>query len=115
MAKTTVYADYSYAQFEREFAMMSTVHFVYAVGMGAAIWQAGAFANERGARVELGGQGATETDLAPEELRQRMWRRKMIANYGENFKTFDQYARLMSLPENLQGLGPWAELPSHLR
>jgi hypothetical protein len=114
MAKTTLYKTYRYEQFEREFAMMSTVHFVYAVGMGAAIWQAGAFANERAARIELGGQGVTEADLAPEELRQRMWWRKLIANYRQNFKTFGQYARLRSLPENVRGLGPWAELPSHL-
>jgi hypothetical protein len=115
MAKTVVYGAYSYEQFEREFAMMSAVHFVYAVGMGAAIWQAGAFKNERAARVELGGQGVTEADLTPQELRQRMWWRKLIANYRENFKNFDQYARLKSLSENLQGLGPWADLPSHLR
>ena len=34
--------------------MMTTVLFVYFVGMGAAIWQASAFQNERAARVELG-------------------------------------------------------------
>jgi hypothetical protein len=38
MAKTVVYKHYRYHDFEREFAMMSLVHFVYAVGMGAAIW-----------------------------------------------------------------------------
>jgi hypothetical protein len=115
MLQTQRYQDYRYEQFVAEFAMMSTVHFVYAVGMGAAIWQAGAFQNERGARVELGSIGATEADLAPEELRQRMWWRKLIANYGTNFKTFDQYALLQGLPASDVGLGPWVELPEHLR
>lgn len=115
MAKTTLYKDYTYTRFVCEFAIMSTVHFVYLVGMGAAIWRASAFENQKGARVELGGQGATEADLTPEELRQRMWWCKLIANYRENFKTFDQYNELKSLPENLEGLGAWVELPSHLR
>jgi hypothetical protein len=115
MAKTTRYRNYSYGGFLREFAIMTTVHFVYAVGMGAAIWQAGAFQNERAARVELGGRGATEADLTPEELRQRMWWRKLLANYRENFKTFDQYRLLQGLPESSEGLAPWVELPPHLR
>ena len=113
MARTVVYPDYTFDQFRNEYATMSTTHFVYAVGMGAAIFQAG-LANERAARVELGDAGATEADLTPEELRQRMWWRKMIANYCENFKTFDQYAQLQGLPANLDGLGPWTELPAHL-
>jgi len=38
----------------------------------------------------------------------------MIANDRENFTTFDQYALLQRLPENLDGLGPWTEVPAHL-
>jgi hypothetical protein len=66
MAKTRVYREYTYEQFVREFETMTTVLFVYAIGMGAAIWQASAFQNQQAARVELGGQGTTEADLAPE-------------------------------------------------
>ena len=115
MEKTHLYKDYPYEQFMREYAMMTTVHFMYAIGMGAAIFKASAFENAQGARVELGGKGATEADLSPEELRQRMWWRKMVANYRENFKTFDHYELLKRLPENLEGLGAWSELPDHLR
>ena len=114
-AKTQVYKDYSYEQFEREYTMMTTVLFVYYVGMGAAYWQGAAFRNELPGRVELGGKGATEADLAPEELRQRMWWRKALANFRENFKAFDQYRYLQSLPDNLAGLGEWVELPDHLK
>ncbi len=94
---------------------MTTVLFVYYVGMGAAYWQGGAFRNELATRVELGGKGATEADLTPEELRQRMWWRKAMANFRENFKAFDQYRYLQSLPDNLAGLGEWVELPDHLK
>jgi hypothetical protein len=66
-------------------------------------------------RVELGGKGVTEADLAPTELRQRMWWRKAFANMRENFKGFDHYRHLQRLPDNLQGLGPWTELPAHLQ
>jgi hypothetical protein len=113
-AKTRLYCDYSYGQFRNEFAMMSTVHFVYFVGMGAAIWRAGAFANERGARVELGTGGATEVELTPEERRQRMWWAKLLANYRQNFQTFGQYELLKTLPTS-EGLGAWVELPAHLQ
>ena len=82
--------------------------------MGAAFWQGAAFETSC-RRVELGGKGATEADLAPEELRQRMWWRKAIANFRENFKAFDHYRYLKGLPENLDGLGPWVELPPHLQ
>lgn len=95
--------------------MMTTVPFMYFVGMGAAIWKASAFENAQGARVELGGNGATEADLSSEELRQRMWWRKLIVNFRENFKTFDHYELLKRLPENLEGLGAWTELPDHLK
>jgi Ecdysteroid kinase-like family len=115
MARTQLYKDYTYDKFEREFAMMSTVLFVYYVGMGAAYHQGAALRNELPGRVELGGKGATEADLAPEELRQRMWWRKAMANFRENFKAFDHYRYLKGLPENLDGLGPWVELPPHLQ
>jgi hypothetical protein len=115
IAKTQAYQAYTYEAFEREYAMMTAVPVVYYVGMGAAYWQAGAFNNELPTRVELGGKGATEADLTPEELRQRMWWRKALANYRENFKAFDQYHYLSSLPDRLDGLGAWVELPDHLR
>jgi hypothetical protein len=115
MAKTKLYKDYRYDTFVSEFMMMTAVLFVYYVGMGAAIWQESALANARGARIELGGRGSTEDDLPPEELRQRMWWRKCIANFSAHFKEFGHYAYLQGLPENLQGLGEWTELPNHLR
>lgn len=115
MTKTKIYKDYTYEKFEQEFAMMTTVLFVYYVGMGAAIWQASAFKNVLEARVELGGQGVTEADLNPTELRKRMWWMKTCANFRENFKSFDQYRHLQSVPDSLDGLSPWVELPEHLR
>ena len=115
MAKTQVYKDYTYEQFGREFEMMSTVLFVYYVGMGAAIWQQSASGEGQAARVELGPDGVTETDLTPEERRQRMWWGKALANFRENFKAFNHYEYLKGLPENLEGLGPWADLPAHLK
>jgi Ecdysteroid kinase-like family len=115
MAKTQVYKDYTYELFVREFEMMSTVLFVYYVGMGAAIWQQSASGEGQAARVELGPNGATEQDLTPEERRQRMWWTKALANFRENFKSFGQYEFLKRLPESLEGLGPWAELPAHLK
>src|SRR5262245_26007543 len=115
MARTRIYKDYTYEKFEREYVMMTTVLFVYYVGMGAAYWQGAALRNELPGRVELGGKGATEADLTPTELRQRMWWAKALANFRENFKAFDQYRYLQGLPENLDGLGPWTELPDHLR
>ena len=114
-ARTLLYRDYTYDRFVAEYAMMTTIHFVYYIAYGAAIWRAGAFQNALMMRVELGGKGATEADLSPEELRQRMWWRKTMANFRENFKTFDHYRHLSGLPENLLGLGAWAELPDHLR
>ncbi len=115
MAKTQVYKSYTYEQFEREFETMSTVLFVYYVGMGAAIWQQSASGDGQAARVELGPHGVTEADLTPEERRQRMWWGKSLANFRENFKSFGMYDYLKSLPENLEGLGAWAELPPHLK
>jgi hypothetical protein len=115
MDKTAAYKDYTYERFVREFAIMTTVMFVYAVGLGAAVWQASAFNNTQAARIKLGDHGSTEADLTPEELRQRMWWRKLLANCRENFKTFDQYNELKRLPENLDGLGAWTDLPPHLQ
>lgn len=115
MDRTKMYGAYTYERFVTEYAMMTAIHFVYYLAFGAAIWQAGAYRNELGMRIELGGKGAVEADLSPEERRQRMWWRKCLANFRENFRTFDQYKLITSLPENLLGLGHWAELPEHLR
>jgi Ecdysteroid kinase-like family len=115
MAKTHRYPDYSYDSFLAEFRMMSVVMLLYYVGMGAATWRQSAWENTRGARVELGGQGATEADLAPEELRQRMWWRKTIANIGVILREFDLYQHLEGLPTDRRGLGAWTEPPDHLR
>ena len=76
-------------------------------------WQAGA-ANQQATRIELGGQGATEADLTPDDLRRRMWWRKAFANFRSNIKTFGLVDLMASLPD-CDGLGPWFELPDHLR
>ena len=115
MTRTRLYREYTYDQFVHEYAMMTPVLFMYFVANGAVIVRAGAFNNDLGLRVELGGKGATEADLPPEQMRQRMWWRKTFANFRENFKTFSQYQLLRTLPDNLEGLGPWVELPDHLR
>jgi hypothetical protein len=115
MAKTQIYGDYTYEQFSHEFEMMTTVMFVYYVGMGAAIWQQSASGEGQAARVELGPNNETETDLTPEERRQRMWWTKTLANFREIFKDFGHYEYLASLPENSEGLGEWTELPAHLQ
>lgn len=115
MAKTKIYKSYTYEQFEAEYMMMTAVRYVYSVGMGASYWQAGAYRNDLCVRVELGGQEVTEADLSPEELRQRMWWRKVGDNVFENFKIFKVYQYLHTLPDNLEGLGEWAELPKHLQ
>ena len=115
MARTQIYKSYTYDRFVAEYSAMVTVHYMYMVAMGAAIWHQGAFHNALCARVELGGQGATEADLPPEEMRQRMWFTKCLANHRDNFKTFGHYDRLRRMPENLDGLGDWVDLPPHLR
>ena len=115
MAKTRRYPDYTWEAFRSEFAAMTTVLFTYYVGMGAAFYQAGAFQNEQPVRVELGGQGTTEADLAPDEMRKRMWWTKTYRNFRENFAAFDHYAYLTSLPANVGEAGAWVELPDHLR
>ena len=66
-------------------------------------------------RIELGGKGATLADLPPEQIRQRMWWGKAGANFAETFKAFGLVELLATLPENHDGLGPWVELPDHLR
>ena len=114
MAKTRIYRHYSYDQVEQEYIMMATVLFLYYVGMGAAIWQEGAFRNAQPARVELGDQGVTEEDLAPEELRKRMWWKKTLRNFRETFKTYDQYQYIQSLPCD-HTPPEFVELPDHLR
>ncbi|HLK23597.1 MAG TPA: hypothetical protein VKT30_02960 [Caulobacteraceae bacterium] len=115
MQRTSLYKGYTFEAFVDEFAMMTMVPIVYYVGMGAAFWQGGALRNELPTRIELGGKGATEADLAPEELRQRMWWRKAFANYRANLIRFGLYDRLKALPETQAGLGPWVEVPDHLR
>lgn len=115
MAKTQRYPDYTWEAFQAEFAMMSTVLFAGYVGMGAAFAQAGAFENAQPMRVELGGQGVTEADLAPDEIRKRMWWTKAFRNFRTNFADFDTHAHLSGLPDNSGEMAPWVELPDHLR
>jgi len=114
-SKTQRYTDYSYAQFEQEYAIMTTVLFVYYVGMGGAIWRSAAFENEGAGRVELGSTGATEQDLDAEELRKRMWWAKAIANFLANFESYGLAEKMLQLPDNLGEMGQWVELPIHLQ
>ena len=115
MARTKAYPDYTFEQFTEEYAVMTAVLFVYYASMGAAYYVNGAYENAMGMHVELGGKGAKVADLSPEDQRKRMWWTKAFANFRANFRTFDQYALLQRLPESLEGLGPWTELPPHLR
>lgn len=114
MAKTKAYPDYNYDRFVDEFVMMATISFSYFMAFGAAYSQAGAYRNELPMRVELGDQGASEADLTPEEMRQRMWWRKAWRNQRELFRELGLRDRLNALPDNLSGMGEWAELPPHL-
>ena len=114
MDQTVLYKDYTWDQFQHEYTVMATVLFVYYVGFGANIWQSG-LNNELPARIELGDKGETEADLAPEELRQRMWWAKAIANFRTTFNDFELYKHLESLPDNTETLGTWSELPARLR
>jgi hypothetical protein len=111
MAGTRTYPDYTWDQFLEEYAVMSTVLFVYFVGFGAAVYQA-ALNDEQPMRVELGPRGDTEADLAADELRKRMWWRKTFANFSTTFKEFGLYDRLSALPENTSHMGEWFEPPS---
>jgi hypothetical protein len=113
-AQTRRYPNYTFDQFVDEYAMMSTVQFIYFIGFGGPIVQAGAFNNELGMRVELGGKGTRESELPPEEQRQRMWWTKAFANFGATYGAFGLVDRLRELPENHDGLGPWIQLPDHL-
>lgn len=115
MARTHRYPDYSYDRFVDEYRRMATVQYIYYVGYGGAIFQASAFNNDLGMRIELGGKGATLADLPPEQVRQRMWWGKVVPNAAETFSTFGLPELLATLPENHNGLGPWVELPEHLR
>lgn len=112
-AKTRLYRDYSWEQFQREYAIMATVLLVYYVGFGGTIVQAG-LSNQEPARVELGDQGLTIADLAPDELRKRMWWRKSYANFLTTFEEFSHYEFLQSLPTNEGEMGEWVELPERL-
>lgn len=115
MARTRRYPDYTYDQFVDEYRRMATVQFIYYCGFGSVIAKAGAFENDLGMRIELGGKGATEADLPPEQRRQRMWWTKAGANFVETFKAFGLVDLLAALPEIHDGLGPWVEIPDHLR
>ncbi len=114
MARTRRYPTYTFDQFEREYLVMSTILFVYFIGMGAAYWHAGAFKNQLAARVELGNAGATEADLTKEERRQRMWWRKVHTNHRETFAACGLRDLVQSLPVNVPA-PVFAELPPHLR
>jgi hypothetical protein len=114
MDQTERYKNYTWQQFCHEYTVMATVLFVYYVGFGANIWQTG-INGESAARVEVDGQGTTEADLEPEQVRQRMWWRKAIANFRSTFDDFDFYAQLQQLPDNDGGMGPWFEVPERLK
>jgi hypothetical protein len=114
MARTRAYPDYTYDTFVHEFATMATVQFSYYLAFGVPFYQGGAYRNELAMRVELGNGGASEAELAPEELRQRMWWRKTWRNMRELFATLNLRDRLEGLPENGSGMGDWGELPPHL-
>ena len=114
MARTQAYPDYSYERFVDEFTIMSAVNFTYYMAFGVPFYQGGAYRNELPMRIELGGQGATVADLAPEEMRQRMWWTKSLRNLRELFRTFGLRDRLNALPDNTSGMGEWGELPAHL-
>ena len=112
--KTQRYPDYEFEQFETEFAAMCTVMYIYYIGMGGAIWRAAAFENEQPGRIELGSKAFTIEDLAPEELRKRMWWRKTIRNNRVLFNDLQLVPLWQSMPDNASGTGAWVELPPHL-
>jgi hypothetical protein len=114
MAKTTRYPDYTWEQFNHEYSVMATVLFIYYVGFGGSIWQAG-IDNEQPGRVELGNKGETEADLAPDELRKRMWWTKAMANFRTTFKEYDHHGHLSTLPTNQGEIGEWFEVPDRLQ
>ena len=53
MDQTSLYKQYTYEQFQKEYMVMSTVLLIYYIGFGANIWQAG-LNNEQASRVEMG-------------------------------------------------------------
>ena len=114
MGKTLRYPDYTFQQFQTEFAAMCTVMFIYYVGMGGAIWRAAAFENEQPGRIELGSEPFTVDDLAPDELRKRMWWRKTIANNRVLMADLDLVGLWQTMPDNTDGMGDWVNLPPHL-
>lgn len=114
MAKTKAYPDYSWEQFLNEYAVMSAVLFVFYSSFGAAINQA-ALNDEQPTRVELGTKGETEADLAPDELRKRMWWTKTWANFNTTFRDFNARERLLELPDNTTPMGDWFDLPERLK
>jgi hypothetical protein len=88
--------------------------FIYYVGMGGAIWRAAAFENEQPGRIELGSEPFTVDDLAPDELRKRMWWRKTIANNRVLMADLDLVDLWQTMPDNTDGMGDWVDLPAHL-
>lgn len=114
MDHTTLYKGYTWEQFCREYTVMATVLMVYYVGFGANIFLAG-LNDALPARVELGARGDVDADLAPEELRQRMWWRKSFANFRTTFQDFRLYQHLESLPDNRSAMAPWTTLPARLQ
>ena len=114
MDQTSLYKQYTYEQFRKEYMVMSTVLLIYYIGFGANIWQAG-LNNEQASRVEMGDKGETEADLTPEERRQRMWWRKATANFRVTFKDYGVFEQLSAMPDNQGEMGPWLEVPERLR
>jgi hypothetical protein len=113
MSRTQHYRDYTWEQFQFEYSVMATVLYIYYVGFGAVIWQAGVM-NEQPGRIEMGDQGFTVEDLEPDELRKRMWWRKAFRNFRTTFEDFEHHRHLQSLPDT-EGLAEWFELPERLR
>jgi len=88
MKKTTKYKNYTLEQCTKEFALMTSVLYIYYVGMGAAIWMAGATDQPMGS-AELVGSGAVKySDLSPAECRKRMWWRASMNNFSFMFEKF---------------------------
>jgi hypothetical protein len=114
MARTKAYPDYTWKQFQTEYSIMASVLFIFYTSFGAAILQAG-LDNEQPARIELGDRGETEADLAPDEVRKRMWWRKAWANFHSTFTDFDAYNRLKTMPDNTSEMGDWFEVPEKIR
>lgn len=93
MAGTKKYPDYTLAQAKKEFAVMTSVLYIYYVGMGAAIWMDGcADGPEKaglGAAVEVGSGAITYADLTPEDKRKRMWWKSTMNNFSFMFQKYE--------------------------